>query len=97
MVYTDHKNLVQNAQCLTSDQVYCWRLLLEEYVSTIMYVKGIHNTVVDAISPLSDEPITIDRLNWMTFAQCWCYHNSTQEHKKSMAKIKKSMSLMFTN
>ncbi len=30
-VYTDHKNLIQDALSLTSDKVYWWRLLLEEY------------------------------------------------------------------
>ena len=50
MVYTDHKNLLNDILCLTSDQVYRWRLLLEECGPTIMYIKGIHNTVADAIS-----------------------------------------------
>ena len=50
MVYTDHKNLMQNALGLTSDRVYCWSLLFEENGPTIMYIKGIHNTVADAIS-----------------------------------------------
>ncbi len=49
-VYTDHKNLMQDALGLTSDRVYRWRLLLEEYGPTIVYIKGIHNTVEDAIS-----------------------------------------------
>ena len=48
-VYTDYKNLMQDALSLTSDQVNSWRLLLEEYGPTIMYIKGIHNTVADAI------------------------------------------------
>ena len=39
-VYTDHKNLMQDALGLTSDRVYRWRLLLEEYGPTIVYIKG---------------------------------------------------------
>ena len=49
-VYTVHKNLMQDALGLTSEWVYHWRLLLEEYGPMIMYIKGIHNTVSDAIS-----------------------------------------------
>ncbi len=30
-VFTDHKNLMRDALGLSSDQVYQWRLLLEEY------------------------------------------------------------------
>ncbi len=49
-VYTDHKNLTQDALGLTSDRVYCWQLLLEEFAPEIVYIKGIHNMVADAIS-----------------------------------------------
>ena len=49
-VYMDNKNLMQDALGLTSDRVYCWRLFLEEYGPTIVYIKRIHNTVADAIS-----------------------------------------------
>eukprot|EP00804_Cyclotella_cryptica_P016364 CCRYP_009917-RA/>CCRYP_009917-RA protein AED:0.42 eAED:0.64 QI:0/0/0/1/0/0/2/0/103 len=51
-VYTDHKNLIQDALGLISDRVYRWRLLLllEEYGPEIVHIKGIHNTVADAIS-----------------------------------------------
>ena len=97
MVYTDHKNLKQDALGLTSDRVYHWRLLLEEYGPTIVYVKGIHNTVPDAISWLDYGPVKDDRSNWMTFAQCWCYHNSTRQHKASTANSKESMNLVFAN
>jgi hypothetical protein len=48
-VYTDHKNLIQDAPGLTSDHVYQWRLLLEEYCPEIVHIKKIHNTVADAI------------------------------------------------
>ncbi len=49
-VYTDHKNLTQDALGLTSDRVCRWRLLLEEFAPEIVYIKGIHNTIADAIS-----------------------------------------------
>jgi hypothetical protein len=48
-VFTDHANLIRDALGMTSDQVYQWRLLLEEYGPAIVYIKGIHNTVADAI------------------------------------------------
>ena len=55
-VYTDHKNLLTDALGLTSDRVYRWRLLLEEYGPEIVWIKGIHNTVADAISQLDYNP-----------------------------------------
>ncbi len=47
-VYTDHKNLTQDALGLTSDRVYRWQLLLEEFAPEIVYIKETHNTVADA-------------------------------------------------
>jgi hypothetical protein len=55
-VYTDHKNLTHDGQGLTSDRVTRWRILLEEYAPKIIYIKGIHNTVADAISQLDYDP-----------------------------------------
>jgi hypothetical protein len=49
-VYTDHKNLTQDSLGLMSSRVTHWRILLEEYAPEIIYIKGIHNTVADAIS-----------------------------------------------
>ena len=49
-VYTNHKNLIRDALGLTSNRVYRWWLLLEEYAPEIVYINGIHNTVVGAIS-----------------------------------------------
>jgi hypothetical protein len=49
-VFTDHNNLIRDALGLTLDQVYQWRLLLEEYRPKIVYIKGIYNTVTDAMS-----------------------------------------------
>ncbi len=51
-VFTDHTNLMRDALGLTLDRVYQWRLLLEEYGCKTVYIKGIHNTIADAISRL---------------------------------------------
>jgi hypothetical protein len=68
-VYTDHKNLTQDALVLTSDRVYRWRLLLEEFAPEIVYIKGIHNTVADAISRLDYNPEVnpTSKFNYSTF------------------------------
>jgi hypothetical protein len=51
-----HENLTRDALGLTSDRVYQWRLLLKEYAPKIIYVRGIYNTVADAISWLEYNP-----------------------------------------
>jgi hypothetical protein len=66
-VYTDHKSLTKDALGLTSDRVYHWRFLLEEYTPKIIYIKGIHNTVVDAISQLDYDP-KLNKTNEYTHA-----------------------------
>jgi hypothetical protein len=55
-VYTVTKNFIRDSQGLTSDRVYCWWLLLEECAPKIIYIKGIHNTVADAILQLDYNP-----------------------------------------
>ena len=55
-IYTDHQNLIREALGLSSNRVYCWRLLLEEYGPEIVYIRGIHNAVTDAISRLDFNP-----------------------------------------
>jgi hypothetical protein len=55
-VFTDHANLMRDTLGLTSDQVFRWRLLLEEYGPKIVYIKGIHNTIADAVSWLEHDP-----------------------------------------
>ena len=34
---------MRDALGMTSDRVYRWRVILEEYGSNIVYIKGIHN------------------------------------------------------
>ena len=55
-VYTDHQNLVRDALGLTSDRVYRWRLVLEEYGPEIVYIPGVKNVVADAMSRLEYDP-----------------------------------------
>ena len=62
-VFTDHKNLIQDAPGLTSDRVYWWRLLLEEFGPKIVHIKGIQNTVADAISRLDFGPVQDEKAN----------------------------------
>ena len=74
VVYTDHTYLTQKALGLTSNRVYRWRLILEEYGPEIIYIKGEHNTVADAISQLDFSPKSHlinkpDKKNWMILAK----------------------------
>ncbi len=55
-VFTDHANIMRDALGLTSDRVYQWRLVLEKYRPEILYIKGIHYTVADAVSWLEYDP-----------------------------------------
>jgi hypothetical protein len=55
-VFIDQNNLTRDALGLALDRVYTLRVLLEEYTPKIMYIKGTHNTVADAISPLEYDP-----------------------------------------
>ena len=61
----------------TSNRVYRWRLILEEYCPEIIYIKGIHNTVADDISRLEFSPKTnpslnTDKQNWTILTKNWC-------------------------
>ncbi|MFM8588489.1 MAG: RNase H-like domain-containing protein [Bacteroidota bacterium] len=97
VVYTDHQNLMRDALGLSSDRVYRWRLILEEYGPEIVYIKGIDNTVADAISRLDFTPAPTTKKkeckNWMTFTKRWCYlnhgtqNNSTEQHLESMSHV----------
>lgn len=56
VIYTDHQNLIRDSLGSTSDRVQRWRLLLNEYGPDIRYIKGVDNTVADAISRLDYSP-----------------------------------------
>ena len=69
------------------DRVYRWRFILEECGPEIVYMKGIHNTVADAISQLDflppANPETSDKQNWMNLTKCWRTVENDTENSKS--------------
>ncbi len=77
-MFTDHANLMRDALGLTSDRVYQWRLLLEEYGPKIVYIKGIHNTIADTVSRLEYDP----SVNMLT-----CYLINYPEYHIQLYKI----------
>ena len=101
IVYTDHQNLMRDALGLTSDRVYRWRLILEEYGPEVVYIKGIHNTVADAISRLDFTPALPPQReecqNWMTFTKRYCkFLHGTSDHYSGKQHLE-SMSQVFAN
>jgi hypothetical protein len=94
-VYTDHKNLMQKALGYTSDRVYRWRLLLEEFGPEIVWIKGVHNTVADDISRLDYVPKEDINLNWMTFTKCWNFYS--QEIPAESPAYEDSLNFVFAN
>jgi hypothetical protein len=58
IVYTDHINLVRENIGQSSDRTMRWYLLLNEYGVDLRYIKGVENTVADAISRLDYCPKT---------------------------------------
>ncbi len=110
-VFTDHANLMRDALGLTSDRVYRWGLLLEEYGPEIVYIKGIHNTVTDAVSRLEYDPSVNwtaenfhimkvrnkcrQRQCWMTVSKQWCKLDLDSENLDSYKDKHDDWNLVF--
>ena len=77
----------------TSNRVYSWRLVLEEYGPENIYIKRNHNTVEDAISKLDFSPKAHpeskpDTPNRMILAKCWCALENHTENSNNNHNIK---------
>ena len=96
-VYTDHKNLFQDAIGLSLDYVYQWRLLLEEYRSKIMHIKGINYTDAHAISRLDFGPVKEDKAIWMTFIKYWCHYTMHATSAESIYDHQEQINMVLTN
>jgi hypothetical protein len=97
-VYTDHQNLMRDALGLNSD-LYSWRLLLEEYGPEIVYIKGIHNTVADALLRLDFGPVPDDKEKWIVFNKYLNFYiqkNSNVDNSPSTTH-KEKINLVFAN
>jgi hypothetical protein len=112
-VFTDHANLMRDALGLTSDQVYQWRLLLEEYRPKNVYIKGIHNTMADAVLRLEYDPSvnrtaesfhrmkvrnnSSQRRCWMTVLKNWCELDIDSDNLDSYTNKHDDWSLVFAH
>ena len=99
MVYTDLKNLIQEALDITADRVYMWRLIVEEYGPENIYIKGIHNTVADEISQLDYAPAQSHKKecqNWMTLTKCCCSVHSPDENTTNYEESMKILCFQIT-
>ena len=69
--------------------------MLEEFGPKIMWIKGAHDTVVDAISWLDYGPIEKHNHNWMTFTHRLIFytHKTPVEH----AEYEASMNFTFAS
>ena len=88
---------MQEALGLTSNRVYRWRLLLVEFGPKIVCIKGIHNTVADAISCLDFIPTKEHKATWMTFTKCWCFYNFGSKEDQSPTTHEDNMNFVFAN
>jgi hypothetical protein len=49
IIHTDHKNLAYD-KTITTPQILCWRLAIEEFMPTLVWVPGVKNHVADLLS-----------------------------------------------
>ncbi len=112
-VFTDYANLMKDALGLTLDCVYRWRLLLEEYGPEIVYIKGIHNTIADAVSWLEYDPSvnrtaesfhmkkvgnnSRQRQCWMTVSKQWCKLDIDSDNLDSYTNKHEDWNLVFAH
>jgi hypothetical protein len=112
-VFTDHANLMRDALGLTLDRVYQWRLLLEENGPEIVYIKGIHNTIADAVSWLEYDPSvnqtaesfhttkvrnnSSQRQCWMTVSKKWCKLDIDSDNLDSYTDKHNDWNLVFAH
>ncbi len=91
-VFTNHKNLTRDALGLTSDRIYRWQILLEEYTPKIVadailqldYDPKFNTTYNYTHATLGVKPEDLSMQQWKSFAHHWQSYNkssaSTEAH-----------------
>ena len=80
--------------------MYRWRFIIEEYGPKIIYIKGKHNTIADAILRLDFSPEAdrkTDQKNWMILAKRWCNLSNTHTTKSNSINITMDLNHVFAN
>ena len=72
---------------------YCF----EECGPKIVHIKGIHNTVPNAISHLDFDPVSDDKANWMMLTKCWCHYTMHATSAESTYDPQEQFNMVFAN
>ena len=62
-----------------------------------MHIKGIHDTVADAISRFDFGPVQDEKANWITFTKCWCYYTMHTPPEESSTNQEHQINMVFAN
>ncbi len=62
-----------------------------------MHIKGIQNTVADAISRLNFGLVQDEKANWMLFTKCWCHYTMHAPPEESSSNQQHQMNMVFAN
>jgi hypothetical protein len=62
-----------------------------------VHIKGIHNTVADAISRLDFGPVKDEKAIWMTFKKCWCHYTMHAPNAESPYDHQEQINILFAN
>ncbi len=62
-----------------------------------MHIKGIHNTVADAISRLDLGPVQDEKANWMMFTKYWCHYTMHASAEESTITHQHQINMVFAN
>jgi hypothetical protein len=87
IIYTDHINLTRENIGQSSDRTRRWMILLNEFGAELRYVKGVDNTVADAISRL-------DIVQRSTHTQTMRWMDEKGDWKKSISRHEKWSHMM---